>query len=219
MTAHRAGAWALISGAALAMLVFAFHPAHVDAHPMLGPFTLSQLIHGTALVAVPLLVLGMWQMADWIGLARAAVRLALVLAALAMMLTANAAVISNWVTPVAARASFAATPHQPTRHPRPMTLDQMPAAVQVAVATNRGFAQVHVAFLSLALMLFGWALWRRRRVLGAAGIAVGLYPLLWQLSGRFSPETTTMPWVVFPQSAWMIAAAIAMLRDKGDDQL
>lgn len=221
MTAHRSGAFALMAGAALAVLVFAFHPAHVAAHPVLGPFTLSQLIHGIALVAIPLLLLGTWQMAEWIGFGRAPVRLAFLLSALAMIATVNAAVISNFVTPVAARASMpamAAMPHPPAQHARPMTLDRMPAAIQVAVATNRGFAQVHVAFLSLALGLFGWALRRRHLVLGATGMLVGLYPVLWQLSGRFSPETTTMPWVVFPQSAWMIAAAIAMLRADRDAQ-
>lgn len=222
MTVQRTAAGALIAGALLSILVFAIHPAHVIAKPLLGPFTLSQLVHGTALIAVPLLLLGMWQMAEWIGTERVSVRLALILSTLAMVMTVNAAVISNFVTPVAARASMAAMHHAPppataNRPHAAMAAADMPAVIQVAVATNRGFAQVHVAFLSLALLLFGWALLRRNPLLGASGLLVGLLPVLWQLSGRFSPETTTMPWVVFPQSAWLIAAAITMLRD-GDSR-
>lgn len=220
MTARRAAAGALIAGAILTILLFAFHPSHVAASPVLGPFTLSQLVHGTALVAVPLLLLGLWQMAEWIGIERPPARLGLLLASLAMFVTINAAAVSNFATPVAARASMAAMHHAPPAksappraHPAPMSIEQMPPLVQLSVALNRGFAQVHVAFLSLALLLFGYALWTRSRLLGGAAMAVGLYPVLWQLSGSFSPETTTMPWIVVPQSLWLAAAGLAMWRD------
>ena len=89
---------------------------------------------------------------------------------------------------------------------------QMPPLVEMSVALNRGFAQVHVAYFSLALLLFGIASLARFPIVAWAGIAVGAYPVLWQLSGRFSPETTTMPWIAFPQAAWLMAMAIAMLR-------
>ena len=81
-------------------------------------------------------------------------------------------------------------------------------------AANRGFAQVHVAYWTLALLLFGLTWRRRNAVAGWAGVAVGVYPIAWQLSGSFSPEVTTMPWIVFPQSAWLVAAAVLMLRDR-----
>lgn len=220
MTAHRISAASLIAGAVLVMLVFALHPSHIVTTAVVGPFSLSQLVHGTALVAAPLLLLGMWAMAEWLGLNRPGVRLGLVFAALAMMLTVNAAIISNFVTPAAARASMGAMHHAPPvasaaphGHPSPMAIAQMPPLLQLSVALNRGLAQVHVAFLSLALLLFGWALMARNRLLGGAGVLAGLYPVAWQLSGRFSPETTTMPWIVFPQGAWLIAVAVIMWRD------
>ena len=58
MTNDRAGPLALIAGAVLSILVFAFHPSHVVEQPLIGPFTLSQLVHGAALLGVPLLAYG-----------------------------------------------------------------------------------------------------------------------------------------------------------------
>lgn len=222
MEAGRSGAWALIAGSVLACLIFAFHPSHVDERPLVGVFTLSQVVHATALLAAPLLLYGMWAMADWLGLRNGAVRLGLVLAGFAMLLTANAAVVSSFVTPAAAHASRLPT-HGPAAHvsaaptARPghalvPRAHPMPPLVQVTVALNRGLAQAHVATLSLALLLFAWAMRGRSRVFAATGAIVGAYPLAWQLSGTFWPSVHAMPLVVFPQSAWLIAVAVAMLR-------
>ena len=90
----------------------------------------------------------------------------------------------------------------------------MPPLVSVAVATNRGFAQVHDAFLALGLLLFGLAIRSRNALLGWSGVGVGLGPVLWQLSGQFSPSTHTMPLIIFPQALWMIAAGTLMLRQR-----
>ena len=219
MQSNRGGAISLIAGAILTMILFAFHPSHVMTAPVLGPFTLSQLVHGMAFVAAPLLAYGMWQMAAWLGGSAPAVRLGLVCAVFAMIMTATAAVISNFVTPTAAHSTMAAM-HSPVadsapghaRRARPMTIEDMPPLIQTSVSMNRGLAQVHVSYLSLAILLFAWAMRRRFTLLAAAGAVVGTYPLLWQLSGRFSPETTTMPWIAFPQSLWLVAVAVAMLR-------
>jgi len=217
MTNDRAGPLALIAGAVLSILVFAFHPSHVVEQPLIGPFTLSQLVHGAALLGVPLLAYGLWHLGEWLGLNQAAARMAVVLSMLAAAATVNAAVISNFVTPAAAKVSAGqgAAPHAARlRHgARSVT---MPPLAAVAVATNRGFAQVHVAFLSLALLMFGLAIWKRQPLLGWAGVSVGLLPILWQLSGTFSPSTHTMPLIIFPQSLWMIVAGVVMLRSPSD---
>ena len=92
----------------------------------------------------------------------------------------------------------------------------MPPLIQTSVSMNRGLAQVHVSYLSLAILFFAWALRRRFMTLAVTGAIVAIYPLLWQLSGRFSPETTTMPWIAFPQGLWLIAVAIVMLRDPAE---
>jgi hypothetical protein len=215
MDANRSGAWALVAGSVLACLVFAFHPSHVDSRPLFGAFTLSQIVHATAIVAAPLLLYGMWSMAEWLGLRSGAVRLGLVLAAFAMLLTANAAVVSSFVTPAAAQASMP-SPHPAAAHRaaagHSARRPAMPPLVQVSVALNRGLAQAHVATLSLALLLFAWGLRARSTTLAAFGGIVGAYPLAWQLSGTFWPSTHSMPLIVFPQSAWLIAVAMLMLR-------
>ena len=222
MQTSRLGAVALVTGAILTVAVFAFHPSH--AAPT-GGFSLSQIVHATAIIAAPLLLFGMWELCRWID--RPLARLGLAAAAIALVLTANAAVVSSFVTPAAARASHAAAPISPgaaaaAEHPpvapsihRPMSMNELPPLVQVVVSLNRGLAQAHVALLSLGLVALGLALRGRSAALSWAGMAVGAAPLLWQASGSFSPETTTMPFVVFPQCAWLIAAAVAMTRPQG----
>lgn len=228
MTNHRDGAWALITASVLTCLLFAFHPTLHDPAAMVGTFSLSQIVHATALIAAPLMAYGFWEVATWLGLGRSTVRIALLVSLLSLVLTMNAAVVSNFVTPVAIEASReaaqaahapAAPAHSAARTVTYPHLDTG-AAVRhkpsplgrVVVAFNRGFAQVHVALLSIGIMLFGLALWGRSLLLAGLGAAVGAYPLIWQLSGTFSPETTTMPWIVFPQSAWLIAVAVVMVR-------
>jgi hypothetical protein len=212
------------------ILLFLFHPSHIEARPLIGPFTLSQIVHATAIVASPLLLFGMWEMcrSNWFD--NSAARLGLTAAALATALTVNAAVVSSFVTPVAAIAGAGAMPFEmrsgghnqafsipPLKTHQPIHVvsrAELPPLVQVTVSLNRGLAQAHVALLSLALLLFGGVLWSRSHVLAVTGMVVGAAPLVWQLSGSFSPETYTMPFVVIPQSAWLIAVAIAITRSE-----
>jgi hypothetical protein len=209
----------LVVGSALTALVFLFHPSHVSPGDLAGTFSLSQVVHGTAIVSAPLLVFGLWELSRWIG--RPLARLGLAAGAIGLVLTVNAAVISSFVTPAAARASGALPAHAPVATPagpaagdaathHPMSITDMPPLVRLSVSMNRGFAQAHVTLISMALLLFGLALWGRSRALAAAGIVVGAGPLLWQLTGLFAPETGTMPFVVFPQCAWLVATALMM---------
>lgn len=218
----RSGAIALIVGSAVTCLVFAFHPSHIDPHPLIGTFTLSQIVHSAAILAAPVLLYGAWAIADWLG-SPAVARLGLVCAALAMMLTVNAAVISSFVTPAAAEASgpamqsaAGANPQSRVHLPPPPEAHhdrmQMPPLVQLSVAMNRGLAQAHVALWSIAILLFAFAIWRQSAGLSLTGAVAGAFPLAWQLSGSFSPETHTMPVIVFAQSAWLVAVAVTILR-------
>jgi len=218
----RSGAIALITGSVVTCLVFAFHPSHLDPHPLVGAFTLSQIVHSAAIIAAPVLLYGAWAVANWLGWTTAA-RLGLVCAGFAMMLTVNAAVISAFVTPAAAQASglmmqqaAGPNPHlQSPMAPSPgghHAAVQMPPLVQLSVAMNRGLAQVHVALWSLAILLFAFSIWQRSPALSATGLLAGAFPIAWQLSGTFSPETHTMPMIVFVQGAWLIALAVTMAR-------
>jgi hypothetical protein len=140
------------------------------------------------------------------------------------MLTVNAAVISAFVTPAAAQASSSIMPpgtgsdfhaHVQLAPAAPAAAHhpamRMPPLVQLSVALNRGLAQAHVALWSLSLLLFAFAMRGRSTNLWGVGALVAAFPLAWQLSGRFSPETHTMPIIVFTQSAWLIALAVKML--------
>lgn len=215
---NRAGAVALIVGAILSIFVFALHPAHAAVAPVVGPYSLSQIVHGAALAGAPLLAFGMVQVVVWLGVERPLAQLALVLALFAITMMIASAVVSDFVIPVSAKAVMTemlrgAVMHGPTVH----SMEQMPPLIQSMVALNRGFAQVQVFYLSIAILLIAFAL-RRHRLLAITGGFVGLAPVLWQLSGTFSPEITTMPWIVIPQSLWLMCVAAMMLgrhRERG----
>lgn len=222
----RGGAMALIAGSVITCLVFAFHPSHIGTHPVVGAFSLSQLVHSAAIIAAPLLLFGLWDVARWSGFDQPGNRLAVVCAALAMVLSVNAAVVSSFVTPAAAEASGGVMEPSPGaqvvaadghRYVVVTRMQDLPPLVRVAVALNRGLAQANVALLSIALLLFGLGLWKQARALAGVGMLVGAFPLLWQVSGRFSPETHTMPLIAFTQGAWLIWVGSRMLSRRPAD--
>jgi hypothetical protein len=223
MRPGRTGVAALVAGATLTIAVFLFHPSHASGADLVGRFSMSMIVHGAAMIAAPLLLYGMWELASWSDAAVA--RVGFAAGAIAMVLTVEAAVVSSFVTPAAVRASSSimmpatGMPMHKLAGAHPsMDLSSLPPLVQVSVSLNRGLAQAHVALLSLGLLLIGLSLWHRSRSLALTGIAVGSVPLLWQLSGLFSPETSTMPVVMFPQSVWLIAAAAVMAHASNQEE-
>src|SRR3954468_1359353 len=111
MRADRFGAGALVAGAAPTAAVFLFHPSHVSQQDVIGTFSISRIVHATAIVAAPLLLFGFWELSCWIP--RPLARLGLCSGAIALVFTANAAIVSSFVTPAAARASGAVLAHAP----------------------------------------------------------------------------------------------------------
>ena len=165
-----------LGATALAMVgVMLVHPSHVDRAAVLGPFGFSGFVHAVALLAHAGLLYGAWALSRYQGLHRPAAGLALSFAALAAIAMINAAVIAMFVIPAAV-------------HGIPDTVAMHDPARQVGnvwVAANRGFAQVYVAFQSIAIVL--WALgWRG--AMRITGLAAGLGVLGWQLTGSFMPE-------------------------------
>jgi hypothetical protein len=195
----QAGGWALIGSAIVTIAVMLVHPGHVDTVALLGPFGWSGIVHGFAIAWVPPFVFGAFSLSRFLGLDRPKPLLAFIAFALAGAMMLNAAVTSMFITPAAAAAAASASPG---------AREALAQMAHISVATNRGFAQVYVALTSFAILL--WALaWldRGNRPLAAAGVAVSLGLIGWQLGGKFEPGTHTMLIVAILQGGWLIAAA------------
>ncbi len=186
----------------LAMIgVMLVHPSHLDHGTFLGPFGFSGIVHAVAILAHVAFLYGAWTLSGYQGLDRPAPGFALAFAALAAMAMINAAVISMFVVPFAARHAAVG---DPAIH------DAAIQAMRSWVTANRGFAQVYVALESIAIA--AWAIGWRGNIVRATGLAAGLGVLAWQATGRFEPSVHTMPIVTTVQGAWLIAAAIIMFR-------
>lgn len=206
MTNQKAGAAAIIAGSVIWTVIMFYHPVHSGGTPLIGRFALSDIVHGAALLAKPILLYGFWCFSSFIGLHRPGVALGLCFYLLATIAMAVAGIVSGWITPEVASAVHAADPGS-----RAILAE----IGRFSVWMNRGLAEVNVVLLSVAYVL--WALaWPNGslggRLLRAWGFCVGAGVLAWLALGPFEPDPATMPLVVILQSSWAIAVAIVMAR-------
>lgn len=202
MDVKRAAGYCLIfSPVAMFLLIFV-HPAHGGGAALIGPFALQDLVHGLALAVAPIGAFGAVILTRHIGVEQPSAGLALALYLLGTVALMAAATISGLVTSEAVNAAHAAV------GPERVLFGNIS---KLSVWLNRGFANVHVAYFSLAMLL--WEIgWQRRITVRAAGASGALGLLAWQLFGGFEPNTHTMPLVVAIQGAWLIVAATSLLR-------
>lgn len=186
-----AGGWALIAVGLLNVLVFLIHPTRGDQAPLVGPWGINAITHTLGVGLMPVMLLGCWALADWLGLDRPLVRLALCCNLLAIMLVCIAGLTSGWVTP----AGF--------------ELSQ--EAGRMGVALNRACDRGYVAFMGIAMFCNGLAFPSRWRALKLFSPFVGLIPLAWVLSGYFNPHVHAMLLLSAGQVIWWIAAGRTLL--------
>src|SRR5262245_21039863 len=93
----KAGAWALILGALSYIALMLAHPTHVGG-PVIGPFSLSAIVHAAALVAQPVLLYGFWTLTQAMQ-ERPLAQLAFSFYALSAALIMLAATLSGLVIP------------------------------------------------------------------------------------------------------------------------
>jgi hypothetical protein len=206
MDVNRTAGYCLIFSAVAMFLLIFVHPAHGGGVAVIGPFALQDLVHGLALTVAPIGALGAVILTRHIGFGRPSAGLALAFYLLGSVALVAAATISGLVTSEAVSAAHAAT------GPDRLLFAKIS---KLSVWLNRGFANVHVAYFSLAMLLWDIG-WQRHFAIRATGIAAALGLLAWQLSGSFEPDTHSMPLVVAIQGAWLIAAATSLLRQKSE---
>lgn len=206
MTMERAGASALILGASAYVALMAVHPSHGGGPDIIGTFSLSALVHATALVGKPVLVFGFVALTRGQGFERPLPVLALCFYALAALFTMFAGTMSGVMFPHLAEAA-----HTPGAN-----MANIQEFARYTMWLNRSYAQVHFDLSSIAILL--WSLgWRGTGAIAWAvrivGIGVGLAVLGWQLSDTISFEARQGALLItVGHSVWSILAAAALLQ-------
>lgn len=185
------GGRALMTVAAATVFIFVIHPVKVDDH-FVGPFGLNTFTHAFALMFVPLIAVGTFAFAEWLGLDRPLVRLALAFNLLATVLMVVAPLVSGWVTGAG--------------------IELGPDFGRLSAAFNQAMARGYIAFGAAAMLLNGLATTRERPVLRWVGIVAGALPLAWLASGTFAPHVHAMLLLSILQGAWFVVAGRTLAR-------
>lgn len=186
MTNSRFGGWALIAIAIATILVFMIHPTNVDAGASIGPWGLNVMTHAFALIFIPAIGLGFFALAEWLGLDRPLVRLALSFNLLALVLMTLAPLVSGFIVPDAYDAGI--------------------ELGRLAVSFNRAFDRGYIGFTAAAMLLNGLALPAGHRLWKWLSIPAGAAPLVWLASGEFHPDPHAMLVLAIVQGGWFVAA-------------
>ncbi|WP_037499449.1 hypothetical protein [Sphingomonas jaspsi] len=179
------GGRALIAIAIATIITFIVHPVRGGDH-MVGAFDANVLTHGFALMFVPLIAFGSYAFAESLGLDRPVVRLALTFNLLAVALMAIAPLISGWVT----MAGF----------------ELSEEAGHLSALLNQAMDRGYVCYSAVAMLLYGFAIDRRRIGFRILSWVAGALPLAWLASGLFAPHVHAMLILAFLQGSWFIVA-------------
>lgn len=191
-----AGGWALIAVGLINILVFMIHPVRGDTAPLIGPWGINAITHTLGVGLMPLLALGCWALAEWLGLDRPMVRLALCCNLLGVVLVCMAGLTSGWISPAA--------------------FDLGPEFGKLGVMSNRAWDRGYVAFIGLGMALNGLSLPAGRTVLRVFGAVTGLLTVGWVLSGAFDPRVHAMLILSLVQVIWFGAMGWVLLKADPD---
>lgn len=191
MTNSRFGGWVLIGIAIATIFIFLIHPTSVDAASSIGPWGLNVVTHTFALAFIPAIGLGFFALAEWLGLDRPLVRLALSFNLLALVLMTLAPLVSGFIVSDAYEAGQ--------------------ELGRLAVSFNRAFDRGYIGFTAAAMLLNGLALPAGHRLWKWLSLPAGAAPLVWLASGEFHPDPHAMLVLAIIQGGWFVAAGRALI--------
>ena len=202
----------LIAGSLAIVLVMSHHPtgaAIMDAEHAEWHAGLSAIVHGAAIVAIAVLVMGFVGVSRGLGFSATPVA-ALVAYGLGAVAGVSAAVVSGFVAPEVILRAMAAE--------GPAAAETFDALRAFSWMLNQGFAKVHVVASSVAVVLWSVALLRvgrPERAAGVAGILVGLVTLVVFFAGAVQLDVAGFGAIMFAQAAWGIWLGVVLLREGG----
>jgi len=211
--AVRAAAWVLLVAPLIQLLAMAHHPS-VHAHEVTEVVSelrasagQSALVHGILIALMYLVLLALTEFSVRRGLARPAVRAALIAYGAGVLLVTTAALVSGFITPAIALAVPAVAPAD--------------AALITQFATfasifNQAFARCAEVLISAGIALWSLELLRgsvAARALAVFGLLTGLGCALALVSGVLQVRVHGMAAVLALQSLWTIGVGALLLRD------
>lgn len=199
----------LIVGAITTMVVMAFHPTGntpITRENFPSQALLNVTVHSLALVAVPILFLGLLGLARRLGSSdvTTAALVAYGFGAVAIM---SAAVASGFVVTAVIDQIFTGPVEARAVNQVLLTYTHL---------LNQGFAKVNLVASSVAVLLFSAGIWRSGRLARAAAVAgamIGTGLLLAFFFGGLRLDAHGFGIVTFAQSLWLIWLGILLCRD------
>lgn len=206
MNLDRAGALALLAGAIAYAALMAVHPSHAGGQPVIGSFSLSGVVHATALVMKPVLVFGFVIFSRHLGFERPLVLLAVCFYALAATFTMLAGTMSGLMFPYIVEAA----------HAEGADIADIQMLGRYTTWLNRSFAQVHFDLASIGILLWGLG-WPAKTIADwigrAIAVLVGAGVIVWQLSGTMTFEARQGSlWITLAHALFFLFAAAALWR-------
>ncbi len=184
----RAAGIALIGAAALSMLAMAHHPTSLQAGALIG------IVHGAMILFVGMMAFGFTHVARRLGLARPAVLAGLVAYGIGAFANVGAATINGFAAP--GLAAHGAS-HE---------------LFDLLWELNQALAKLGVVATGAAYVLWSLALWRRSRLLAAAGLLAGGVPAVLLIGGWIDMHLHAAIAVYGAQTLWAALAGWWVLR-------
>ncbi|WP_395644975.1 hypothetical protein [Terricaulis sp.] len=208
MKLEKAGALALVGGTVAYIGLMAAHPLSPEGGHLFGPIALNGLVHGVAIVAAPVLLFGALALTRFLGAERALPLLGLCFYAIGTVAVMGAASMSGLVMSQLVEAA-----HTPGAGASGVPFQGL---ANLTHWINQAFAQVYVAMLSIALLLWSVSWPGKAWIVRGLGVVIALGTLVWQLSGTLVLNIHGMGAVVLLQALWTFAAAGALWRGRED---
>ncbi len=198
----RSGGAALIGAPLVTIIIMLIHPTGHDlAADLERVAVINAVVHGSAIAAMPVILLGLMALSRRLGHADAAVAgcVAYGVCAIAWMI---AAIASGFLQTEIYRG-LAETPDS-------ASLD---ALSHYTWWLNQSMAGVGVIASSIAIGLFGLPLLRKsHNLLGGAALVAGIGAFLLYALGVLDLDVHGFGIIVFLQTAWLISAGVFLLR-------
>jgi hypothetical protein len=199
----------LIAAALLSVLVMSHHPstsghglAALKGLASIGPQ--AAVVHGMMLVLLLAQVIGQAGLATRLGWHRLVVQGAFLAQLAGALAIAGAAVINGFALATLAQRMVDAGFTAP---------GQYKPGLWALFAQAKGWEQASTGAWAIALLLWGLAVWPRRRWLGLAALPLALVPAAGGL-GLLPLNVIGYGAVVVSQAVWMVCAGVLLLRQR-----
>jgi hypothetical protein len=202
----------LIAGAASALLLMLAHPVmHTHELTELIPALVegrwhNGFVHGGIMVALIVLLVGFFGLAERVDAQRVTTRLALCLTALGSLGWTAAAVINGFVIPALARGATGTTAQELSWLEVPLRLCSEGGHTVASLGTTAVFA---------ALVAWSAALWRENRALAVVGLLFGCAGCIGMLSGHVHMQVHALIVIVLAFGGWSAWAGVWLMRGAG----